>query len=235
MCARCVLASPVCAADKAHQQLMAEIRMLQEQQQQLQQMLGGLTDTLKTVTAKLDDQTGREPQGVRRSEAAHRQRRRRRARASREGGRHQRAALDGVAGARGGAAGDRVDAGAVRRATARRHRRRVPRPIRPPAGTAVLPARRRLPAPRVSSRLRRCSTTPTATTWRGSTSSRSSGFNTYIASFPKSDKADDAQLNIGNALYGAGKFREAVDAYQKVITNYPTVGQRGGGVLQDWG
>ena len=46
------------AADKAHQQLMAEIRMLQEQQQQLQQMLGGLADTLKAVTSKLDDQTG---------------------------------------------------------------------------------------------------------------------------------------------------------------------------------
>ena len=32
--------------------------MLQEQQQQLQQMLGGLADTLKTVTTKIDDQTG---------------------------------------------------------------------------------------------------------------------------------------------------------------------------------
>src|SRR6266545_3555944 len=30
------------------------------------------------------------------------------------------------------------------------------------------------------------------------------GFNTYIASFPRSDKADDAQLNIGNALYAGG-------------------------------
>src|SRR5512139_2935399 len=46
------------AADKTHQQLMAEIRMLQEQQQQLQQMLGSLADTLKTVTSKLDDQSG---------------------------------------------------------------------------------------------------------------------------------------------------------------------------------
>ena len=46
-------ASPAAAADKTHQQLMAEIRMLQEQQQQLQQMMGGLADTLKTVTANL--------------------------------------------------------------------------------------------------------------------------------------------------------------------------------------
>jgi tol-pal system protein YbgF len=47
------------------------------------------------------------------------------------------------------------------------------------------------------------------------------GFNAYIASFPKSDLADDAQLNIGNAYYAAGKYREAADAFQKVITNYP--------------
>src|SRR3954449_1902918 len=49
-------ASPASAADKAHQQLMAEIRMLQEQQQQLQQMMGALADTLKTVSTKIDDQ-----------------------------------------------------------------------------------------------------------------------------------------------------------------------------------
>ena len=35
------------------------------------------------------------------------------------------------------------------------------------------------------------------------------------------DKADDAQLNIGHSLYGAGKYAEAVAAFQKVITNYP--------------
>jgi tol-pal system protein YbgF len=47
------------------------------------------------------------------------------------------------------------------------------------------------------------------------------GFNAYIASFPKSDKADDAQLNIGNSLYAAGKYGEAIAAFQKVISNYP--------------
>ena len=45
------------AANKEHQQLMAEIRMLQEQQQQLQQLLGNLTDALKGVSSKLDDQS----------------------------------------------------------------------------------------------------------------------------------------------------------------------------------
>lgn len=54
-----VLAGPArtaSAADKEHRQIMAEIRMLQEQQQQLQQMIGGLTDALKAVSTKLDDQ-----------------------------------------------------------------------------------------------------------------------------------------------------------------------------------
>src|SRR5229473_1331079 len=45
------------SANKEHLQLMAEIRMLQEQQQQLQGLLGTLQETLKTVTTKLDDQS----------------------------------------------------------------------------------------------------------------------------------------------------------------------------------
>ena len=52
-----VTAGATDAADKTHQQMMAEIRMLQEQQQQMAAMLGGLADTLKTVTARMDDQT----------------------------------------------------------------------------------------------------------------------------------------------------------------------------------
>ena len=36
---------------------MAEIRMLQEQQQQLQGLLGALQDTLKVVATKIDDQS----------------------------------------------------------------------------------------------------------------------------------------------------------------------------------
>src|SRR5260370_22138486 len=45
------------SANKEHLQLMAEIRMLQEQQQQLQGLLGTLQETLKTVTTNLDDQS----------------------------------------------------------------------------------------------------------------------------------------------------------------------------------
>jgi len=52
-----LLAAPVAHAQE-RQQIMAELRMLQEQQAQLQSMLHGLTDTLKAMTAKIDEQTG---------------------------------------------------------------------------------------------------------------------------------------------------------------------------------
>src|SRR6478752_266505 len=51
------LAAPASAANKEHQQLMADIRMLQEQSQQLQNLIAQLGDTLKAVNARLDDQT----------------------------------------------------------------------------------------------------------------------------------------------------------------------------------
>jgi tol-pal system protein YbgF len=47
------------------------------------------------------------------------------------------------------------------------------------------------------------------------------GFETFIKTSPRSELADDAQLNIGNALYAAGKFKEAVPAYKQVIDGYP--------------
>jgi TolA-binding protein len=53
------LSAPPAAAgpNKEYLQLLAEIRMLQEQNQQLQQLFGTLQDALKAVTTKLDDQT----------------------------------------------------------------------------------------------------------------------------------------------------------------------------------
>ena len=44
------------AADREHQQIIADIRMLQEQAQQLQTALSGLGDALKAMTTRIDDQ-----------------------------------------------------------------------------------------------------------------------------------------------------------------------------------
>src|ERR1700733_637350 len=49
-------AAPSSAANKEHQQMMADLRMLQEQSQILQNLLGTLTDALKAVNPRLDQQ-----------------------------------------------------------------------------------------------------------------------------------------------------------------------------------
>jgi len=49
-------ATPAMAANKEHQQLMADLRILQEQSQLLQNMLGTLADAIKAVNTRLDQQ-----------------------------------------------------------------------------------------------------------------------------------------------------------------------------------
>jgi tol-pal system protein YbgF len=208
--------TPGFAADKAHQQLMAEIRMLQEQQQQLQQLVGGLADALKTVTAKLDDQNN----------------------ASRKAFADQKLLIDNVAeGVR--ILREKADDTNVRLSTVSQELEAVRQAMASmPAPSTAAPAPS--PAPGAPGDQPPTVTVPSASTagpgfispqkmfenaysdyMAGQYELAIVGFNTYISSFPKSDKADDAQLNIGNALYAAGKFKDAIEAFQKVISNYP--------------
>ncbi len=223
LCAGCVVAallapSPAFAADKAHQQLMAEIRMLQEQQQQLQQLIGGLADALKTVTTKLDDQSN----------------------ASRKAFADQKLLIDNVVeGVR--VLREKADDANVRLSTVSQELEAVRQAMASmPAPSAAAPA----PSPNPGAPGEQPPTVnvPPVTAPAGPAPLISPqkmfdnayadytggqyelaivGFNTYIASFPRSDKADDAQLNIGNALYAGGKYRDAIEAFQKVISNYP--------------
>jgi tol-pal system protein YbgF len=210
-------AAPAAAADKAHQLLMAEIRMLQEQQQQLHQLVGGLADTLKTMTAQLDEQTG----GNRKAFA------------------DQKLLVDNVAeGVR--ILREKADDTNVRLSSMTQELEAVrqaiasipgppPAPAQDPAGgvdplpgataTGGAPAPPRAGAPLISPQ--RMFDNAYGDYTAGQYDIAILGFNTYITSFPQSDKADDAQLNIGQALYATAKFREAVEAFQKVITNYP--------------
>lgn len=215
-------ASPAAAADKAHQQLMAEIRMLQEQQQQLQQMVGGLTEALKAVTTKIDDQTG----------------------ANRKAFADQKLLIDNVVeGVR--VLREKADDTNVRLSTVSQELEAVRQAIASgpsPMAAAAAPGQEPGAAGEPGGAPGGAPTAPVPTTPAGSAPFISpqrmydnaysdymgaqfdlaiQGFNAYIASFPKSDLADDAQLNIGNAHYAAGKYREAADAFQKVITNYP--------------
>jgi tol-pal system protein YbgF len=214
-------AAPAMAADKVHQQLMAEIRMLQEQQQQLQQLLGGLADTLKVVTAKLDDQTG----------------------ANRKGFADQKLLIDNVSeGVR--VLREKADDTNVRLSTVSQELDAMRQAIAsmtaptvsmgpsgqvPPAGTdpGAVPA----PGTTGTGTAPSSSAPPLISPQRmfdnaysdymaGQYDIAVQGFKAFISSFPRSDKADDAQLNIGNAYYSAGKYHEAIDGFQQVIANY---------------
>jgi len=46
------------------------------------------------------------------------------------------------------------------------------------------------------------------------------GFDTYIKTFPRSDLTDDAQFYIGETHYNDGRFANAVIAYDEVIVSY---------------
>jgi tol-pal system protein YbgF len=215
-------AAPATAADKAHQQLMAEIRMLQEQQQQLQQMMGALAETLKTVTTKMDDQTA----------------------ANRKAFADQKLQIDNVAeGVR--VLREKADDTNVRLSTVSQELEAVRQavstmpspvagaqpgqepaaPVGDPgaaaggAAAAPVPTTPAGSAPLISPQ--RMYDNAYSDYMAGQYEIAIQGFNAFISSFPRSDKADDAQLNIGNALYSAGKYTEAASAFQKVISNYP--------------
>lgn len=211
------------AADKTHQQLMAEIRMLQEQQQQIQQVLGSLADTLKVVTSKIDEQTG----------------------ASRKAFADQKLLIDNVAeGVR--ILREKSDDTNVRLSSMTQEIEAMRQtiasmpapgavpageppaggtnpPATPPAGTPpqVPPAPVNPPANTANVSPQKMYDASFADYTAGQWDLAVLGFETYIRMFPRTDKTDDAQLNIGNSLYGAGKNREAVAAYQKVISDYP--------------
>src|SRR5688572_33383991 len=48
------------AADREHQQMMADLRILQEQTQQLQALMTDLGEALKAVTSRIEEQTSLE-------------------------------------------------------------------------------------------------------------------------------------------------------------------------------
>ena len=207
-------------ADKEHKLLMAEIRMLQEEQQQLRAVLLGLGDTLKALNVRLDTDAGR----VQKSFA------------------DQKLVVEGVAETTR-ILREKADETNVRlssmtqelqslRQTVASMPPPAPAVTTPPTGepaagdpapgaptTGTAPPSAANPPPNVS---------PTqmwdrvyAVYTAGQFDLAVEGFQSFIRTFPTSPQADDAQLYIGHSLYNAGKYPEAVTALQRVISNYP--------------
>ena len=202
-------------ADKEHQLLMAEIRMLQESQQQLRQVLDGLTETLKVLNTRLDNDASR----VQKSFA------------------DQKLIVEGVAETsrilREKADETNVrlssmtqELQALRQTMASMPSPTAPAPTQP--GTDPVAGEPGAATPPTGAALPPANVSPTqmwdrvyAVYTAGQFDLAVEGFQSYIRTFPTSPQADDAQLYIGHSLYSAGKYAEAVTALQKVISGYP--------------
>jgi tol-pal system protein YbgF len=205
-----LLPAPVAAVDREHQQIMADIRMLQEQAQQLQALLNGLGDALKAVNTRLDEQTGLERKAF-------------------ADGKVQMDSLSGDI----RVVREKVDETNVRLATLTQEmeaiRTSMPQPgsfaaptttssdASQPAGAAPAP----LPPPAAGQTPQQLYSQAFADYAINQYSLAIQGFQAFLNYFPKNDQADNAQFYIGESYSNDGKFAEAVTAYTRVITNYP--------------
>jgi len=214
-------ASPAVAQSRREMQMMADIRMLQEQTQQLQQQLTSALDqlaaTLKTINARVDDQAA----------------------ATRKSFADQKLAVDQF-GSDLRIVRERIDENTVRITTLSQEVEALrlaipqfqsapPQPVDPSAsvapGTAPEAAVAPAPAPPVAlapgMTPQRLYNTALADFTAGQWVLCIEGFSSYLRSFSRTDLADDAQWYVGECYQQDGKFTEAIDAYNRVITGYP--------------
>jgi len=205
-------ASPLLAANREHQQLMADLRMLQEQTLQLQVTLNVLTDALKAMTVRVDDQTN----------------------VNRKAFADQRVLIEGL-NSDVRVIREKLDDNNVRVSSLTQEvealRTSLATPPPPPPvvddGTGVpvdptAPAQPAAPPSTAGLSPQRMWDSAFADYTSGQWTLAVLGFEQYLKAFPKSEQADDAQFYIGETYSLDGKFDEAVAAYDKVIANYPS-------------
>jgi tol-pal system protein YbgF len=207
------------AASKEQQLLMAELRIMQQNQQQLAQSLLALAETLKTVSGRLDDQAA----------------------TSRKALADQRLLIEGMTDTVR-TLREKSDDTNVRLSSITQELESIRQTISslPPPSVAAVPAGEPAADPSAAAPTTATpSVAPTTSapppnvspqrTYDSAFSDYTAGqydlaidgFRTFLKYFPRHMNADDAQVNIGNALYAAGKFKEAAVEYQRVITDYP--------------
>jgi tol-pal system protein YbgF len=191
---------PAGAANREHQQMMADIRMLQEQTQQLQIQIAALADNLKVVTAKLEEQAANARKMVA----------------------DQKLATDNMA-VDLRAIREKIDENNVRISSVGQElealRLAIPAGGAPPPDAGTPPGQGAAMQPGASPERMFESTFGdyTASQWTLAIE----GFENYLKMFPKSNRAGEAQYWIGKAYLQDGKFPQAVTAFGKVISDYP--------------
>jgi tol-pal system protein YbgF len=204
--------APVSAQSREQRQMMADLRILQVQAQEMQNMVGALNqalnDALKALNARLSDQTE----------------------ASRRSFAEQKSIIDTLSNdlrivreklddnnVRVGSLAQEVD-------SLRELITAMPRggdgPI-DPGGAAAAAAAGAPPAGGLGTSPQRAYDAAMSDYWGSDYDLAISGFRAYLASFPQSDRAADAQFYIGQSYYAQGKYTEAADAYNLTIRTYP--------------
>ena len=214
-------ASPAAAQSRREMQMMADIRMLQEQTQQLQQQLLAAVDqlstTLKAINARVDEQ----------------------AVATRKSFADQKLAVDQF-GTDLRIVRERIDENTVRITRLSQEiealRLAIPQfpitapaapvdPNAPPAAPGTIPADPPSAAPPVTMAPgmspQRLFDSALSDFSLGQWALCIEGFETYLRGFGRTDLADDAQFYIGECRQREDKLSEAIDAYNRVIANYP--------------
>ena len=215
------------APNREHEQMMADIRMLQEQSQQLQQLLATLAEAIKGVTARIDEQSG----------------------VTRKAFADQKLQVDTV-GSDIRVLREKLDETNVRLTSLSQDveglRDAIPQAApattsapgetptdpaseggaAPAAGTTTVPAGVPPATPAGTGATgmtpRRLYETAYADYTAGQWSLAIQGFETYLKTYPKSELADDAQYYIGESFAGDSKYRDAATAYERVIRDYPS-------------
>jgi len=217
-----LLATPTAAQSRREMQMMADIRMLQEQTQQLQQQLASAIDqlaaTLKTINGRVDDQAAT----MRKSFA------------------DQKLAVDQF-GTDLRVVRERIDENTVRITSLAQEvealRLAIPQfpvapaiptdPNAPPLAPGTTPEATVAPPPPAPVAMaagmnpQRLFNTALTDFTSGQWALCIQGFNSYLQGFARTDLGDDAQFYIGDCYQQDGKFTEAIDAYNRVITNHP--------------
>jgi len=209
------LPGPASGQNRERQQIMADVRMLQEQTMRLQLLITALDESLSRLSTQLDAQGNATVRAMA----------------------DQRLLVDNVAGdvriLR-----EKLDDTNVRISSMSQEvealRIAIPPMSAPitqlltdpetglPIGSpppAVAPA----PAPPVATGVspRRMYDTAWADYTNGQWVLAIEGFEAYLKTFPRSELADDAQFYIGQTYYADGQFRESVGAFEQVLLNYP--------------
>jgi len=204
-------AAPTAAADKETRQLMADIRILQEQSQQLQNLLNALNESIRAVNARIDEQTG----------------------ASRKSFADQKVVIDALTNdlrvvreklddnnVRVGSISQELDA--LRQSIAAGAVTRNSGPDADPNAAAPdTAAAAPSGAAAVGASPKKLWDGAQADYMGGQYDLAILGFDSYIKTFPQAQDADDAQYYIGMSYLQQGNNEKANDAYDVLIRNYP--------------